>query len=75
MRSIGLGKGCHPSRFAAWNKETVSKLAQNFTEYWIEENPMLARPAEARQFLSEVDQLRDDLARLEKRVAALTKSL
>ena len=63
------------SRFAAWNKEAAGKLAQNFTEYWIEENPMLARPAEVRQFLSEVDRLRDDLARLEKRVAALTKSL
>ncbi len=62
-------------RFAAWNKEAVNKLAQNLTEYWIEENPMLARPAAVRQFLSEVDQLRDDLARLEKRVAALTKSL
>lgn len=63
------------SRFAAWNKEAANKLAQNFSEYWIEENPMLARPAAVRQFLSEVDQLRDDLARLEKRVAALTKSL
>jgi len=59
------------SRFAAWNREAAGKLAQNFAEYWLEENPMLARPAAVRQFLSEVDLLRDDLARLEERVAAL----
>ena len=62
------------SRLAAWNREAVGKLAQNFTEYWIEENPMLAKPADVRRFLSEADQLRDDLARLEKRVDALMKS-
>ena len=61
------------SRLIAWNKEAVGKLAQNLSEYWIEENPMLARPADVRRFLSEADQLRDDLARLEKRVDALTK--
>ena len=62
------------SRFAAWNREAVGKLAQNFAEYWIEENPMLARPAAVRQFLADADRLRDDLARLEQRVDALTKS-
>jgi ubiquinone biosynthesis accessory factor UbiJ len=62
------------SRFAAWNREAAEKLAQNFVEYWTEERPMLARPAEVRQFLAAVDQLRDDLARLEKRVDALTKT-
>jgi ubiquinone biosynthesis protein UbiJ len=62
------------NRFAAWNREAVAKLAQNFVEYWTEERPMLARPAEVREFLAGVDQLRDDLARLEKRVAALTKA-
>jgi ubiquinone biosynthesis protein UbiJ len=60
-------------RFAAWNREAAAKLAQNLTEYWIEEQPLLARPADVRQFLTDVDQLRDDLARLEKRIGALTK--
>jgi ubiquinone biosynthesis protein UbiJ len=31
----------------------------------------LARPADVRQFLADVDQLRDDLARLDKRIGAL----
>ena len=61
-------------RFAAWNREAAEKLAQNLAEYWIEEQPLLARPADVRQFLSDVGQLRDDLARLEKRIEALTKT-
>jgi ubiquinone biosynthesis protein UbiJ len=59
-------------RFAAWNREAAGKLAQNFAEYWIEEQPLLARPADVRQFLAEADRLRDDLARLEKRIENLT---
>ena len=60
-------------RFAAWNREAAEKLAQNFSEYLTEEQPLLARPAEVRQFLADADQLRDDLARLEKRVEILTR--
>ena len=67
-RAVREGK-----RFAAWNREAADKMAQNLAEYWTEERPLLARPADVREFLAGVDQLRDDLARLEKRVAALTK--
>ena len=59
--------------FAAWNREAAEKLAQNFAEYWTEEQPLLARPAEVRQFLADADQLRDDLARLEKRIETLAE--
>ena len=61
-------------RFAAWNREAAEKLAQNFAEYWTEERALLARPADVRRFLADVDQLRDDLARLEKRVDNLAKN-
>lgn len=60
-------------RFAAWNREAAERLAQNFAEYWIEEQPLLARPADVRQFLADADQLRDDLARLEKRIEILAR--
>jgi ubiquinone biosynthesis protein UbiJ len=60
-------------RFAAWNLEAAEKLAQNFSEYLIEEQPLLARPADVRQFLADADQLRDDLARLEKRIDLLAR--
>jgi ubiquinone biosynthesis protein UbiJ len=61
-------------RFAAWSREAAGKLAQNLAEYWVEEQPLLARPADVRQFLAEVGQLRDDLARLEKRIDVLSKT-
>ena len=60
-------------RFAAWNVEAAEKLAQNFSEYLIEEQPLLARPADVRQLLADADQLRDDLARLEKRIDLLAR--
>lgn len=62
-------------RFAAWNLEAAEKLAQNFSEYLIEEQPLLARPADVRQFLADADQLRDDLARLEKRIDLLARKI
>jgi ubiquinone biosynthesis protein UbiJ len=62
------------NRVAAWGREAGEKLAQNLAEYWTEEQPLLARPAEVRQFLADVDRLRDDVARIEKRIEALTRS-
>ncbi len=62
-------------RFLAWNREAAEKLAQNFAEYLIEEQPLLARPAEVRRFLADADQLRDDLARLEKRIDLLARKV
>ena len=62
-------------RFAAWNREAAEKLAQNFAEYWTEERALLARPADVRRFLADVDQLRDDLARLEKRIDTLSRKI
>ena len=60
-------------RFASWGRDAAEKLAQNFAEYWTEEQPLLARPADVRRFLTDVDRLRDDLARVEKRIEALTE--
>ena len=70
QRMVSEGK-----RLAAWNREAAEKLAQNFAEYWTEEKALLARPADVRRFLAEVDLLRDDLARLEKRVDTLTRKV
>ena len=58
-------------RFATWNREAAERLAQNFAEYWTEEQPLLARSAEVRMFTADVGRLRDDLARLEKRIETL----
>lgn len=48
------------------------KLAANVSEYLLEENPLLVRPRSIDAFSDAVRTLRDDLARLEKRVERLT---
>ncbi len=62
-------------RLAGWNREATGRFVQNLVEYWIEERPLLARPAAVRQLLSDVDKLRDDLARLEKRIENLSRKV
>ena len=59
--------------FVAWQREAGERLARNFAEYWTEEDPLLARPADVRRFGDDVDALRDDVERLEKRIARLSE--
>jgi len=59
---------------AAWQREAVLRLAENLAEYWTEEQPLLARPADVESFCCKVDTLRDDVARLEKRIQHLSSS-
>lgn len=57
--------------FAAWQRDAATRLAQNLAEYWTEEQPLLARPSDVEKFCRDVDALRDDTARLEKRIERL----
>jgi ubiquinone biosynthesis protein UbiJ len=57
--------------FAAWQREGALRLAENLVEYWTEEQPLLARPADVTSFCRNVDALRDDVARLEKCIERL----
>ena len=54
-------------------KETTANLAGMLSEYWQEEKPMLAKKRHIEQFNAEVDILRADVERLEKRLNKLTK--
>lgn len=56
-------------RFGAWQATAGQNFAGNFAEYFTEEQPLIAQSAAISDFSREVDILRDDLARLEKRVA------
>ena len=58
--------------FATWQREAVLRLAENLAEYWTEEQPLLARPADVDSFCRDVDTLRDDVARIEKRIERLS---
>lgn len=55
-------------------KETGENLANMLTEYWLEEKPTLAKKRHIEQFNSDVDNLRADVERLEKRVNKLVKA-
>lgn len=50
------------------------RLAANLKEYLLEEQVSIAHRADVDRYCSEVDALRDDLARLEKRMAKLDPS-
>lgn len=56
-------------------KETSTNLTGMLSEYWQEEQPMIAKKRLVEQFNTDVDVLRNDVARLEKRLAKLTKEM
>ena len=56
-------------------KDTSTNLAQMLSEYLQEEQPMLAKKRHIEQFNADVDALRNDVARFEKRLAKLTKEM
>jgi len=52
-------------------RDGALNLSQATAEYWTEERPLLAKPQALKTFISQVDELRDDLARAEQRVKRL----
>lgn len=61
----------HTARTA---KDNAINLANMLSEYWQEENPMLAKKRHVDQFNAEVDNLRADVARMEKRLEKLART-
>ncbi|MGH8750653.1 MAG: ubiquinone biosynthesis accessory factor UbiJ, partial [Burkholderiales bacterium] len=51
-----------------WGQQSFDSLARAFSEYWTEEQPLIAKTIHVRQFVADVDALRDDVERLEKRL-------
>ena len=54
-----------------WALMSGENLVRSFTEYWTEERPAVAATNDLSRFATDVDLLRDDLARLEKRISRL----
>ena len=54
-----------------WGEQSAEGLARAFAEYWTEERPLIASTRAVREFANDVDALRDDVARLEKRIEIL----
>jgi ubiquinone biosynthesis protein UbiJ len=58
----------------AWQKEAAVRLGQNFAEFLTEEAGVIAPQADVSGFARAVDDLRDAVERLEKRIAHLEQS-
>jgi len=54
-----------------WGEQAVENTGRAFAEYWTEEQPLIAGACDLEEFGRAVDQLRDDAARLEKRIEQL----
>jgi ubiquinone biosynthesis protein UbiJ len=57
--------------FRRWSEQALENTGRSFAEYWTEERPLIAAARDLDQFNREVDRLRDDVARLDKRVDSL----
>ena len=51
-----------------WHRDTAEHFARSAAAYWTEEQPLIAARRDVEQFVREVDILRDDVARIEKRI-------
>jgi len=54
--------------FRSWGKQTAEHVGRSFAGYWIEEDPLITNAPELMEFNRDVDALRDDVARFEKRL-------
>jgi ubiquinone biosynthesis protein UbiJ len=66
-RAVSVGR-----RVTGELKRTQERVAANVSEYLLDENPQLVRPRAVQTLADGVRELRDDLARLEKRLDRLT---
>lgn len=58
-------------KLIGWQQKAARNLAENLVEYFTEEQPLIARRLAIADFATDIDRLRDDVARLEKRVQRL----
>jgi ubiquinone biosynthesis protein UbiJ len=55
-----------------WGDQAFENTGRSFAEYWTEEQPLIAGRRDIDEFSRAVDELRDDVARLEKRISLLS---
>ncbi|MBC3870545.1 ubiquinone biosynthesis accessory factor UbiJ [Undibacterium oligocarboniphilum] len=54
-------------------QQAHQQLQENLAEYFLDENPLLVRPAEVQEFAAGVNKTRDDVERLLKRMEKIEK--
>jgi ubiquinone biosynthesis protein UbiJ len=66
---VSLGK-----RAVTEGRRQAESLAGMLAEYWVEEQPLIAKKRHLEEFSTEVDTLRNDVDRLAKRLKKLERS-
>jgi len=61
------------SDFLRWQRQAADSFARSAAAYWTDEQPLIAARQDVERFVREVDALRDDVARLEKRIENLDR--
>lgn len=59
--------------FMRWQRDTARHFAESMSAYWTDERPLVAPKYDIERFVREVDELRDHVARFEKRVDDLLR--
>lgn len=59
--------------FRRWGEQALENTGRSFAEYWTEERPLIAGARDLEAFNRAVDELRDGVARLEKRIEQLSR--
>jgi ubiquinone biosynthesis accessory factor UbiJ len=54
-----------------WHADSINNLSQALVEYWMEEQPMLAKSAYINEFANEVKRLQDNVDQLDQRIQHL----
>jgi len=69
MPAHAVSQAAH--HFGGWTERAEKAFEQSLAEYLQEENPTLVPPPLARRFSTDVDRIRDDVERAERRVQIL----
>jgi ubiquinone biosynthesis protein UbiJ len=69
-RAVHAGEG-----FMAWQRDAAERLARNFTEYWTEERPLLAKRDDVEALGRDLQALRDAIEHAEARLAIVELAL
>ena len=56
-----------------WHANSINNLSHAILEYWMEEHPMLTKPAYINRFIHEVTILQDNMEQLNQRIQTLTQ--
>ena len=58
-----------------WHSETIQNLSEAIAEYWLEEQPLLAKSCHTKEFIDEVNALSKEVEQLEIRIDKMRRNI